>query len=84
MLATQKQVEYLRSLSAQVAQIKARHPSLVPLGLYYEDFQLGITSEYAERFIRMYRDLLDRCNSVLYDRRRKAKKGRYYYTTTTF
>ena len=65
MLATRKQIEYLNHLADRAAFLKMRHPSLIPSGLYKQDFS-SITSERATLVIQYYVSILDKANEQLY------------------
>lgn len=57
-LATSKQIAYLQTLADRAEIIKTKHPSLIPQGLYYQRWELGITSDRASRCIQFYREIL--------------------------
>ena len=65
MYATEKQIDYLNSLSDRAQRIKRAHPSLIPMGLYPQKFELGLTKEEAGLRIQMYKSILAKCDLVL-------------------
>lgn len=68
MLATRKQIEYLQSLTDRAERIKQRHPSLIPMGLYYKKWDIGMTSERAGHTIDYYKAILAEADKHLYRR----------------
>jgi hypothetical protein len=57
-LATNKQIKYLQELADKAERIKTKHPSLIPQGLYYHRWELGITSDKASLCIKFYKEIL--------------------------
>ena len=57
-LATQKQIDYLQDLADKAERIRMTHPSLIPQGLFYERWKLGITSDKASLCIQFYTEIL--------------------------
>lgn len=72
MLATEKQLSYLRDLSVRTERMKARYPALVPCWVVYVNptcRQAGMTSEYASALIRMHLKVQSNVRQTLADRR---------------
>jgi len=65
LLATTKQIQYLQSLADRANFIKMRHPSLIPQGLDYIRWELGITSDKASRCIQFYNEILRKAELIL-------------------
>lgn len=72
-IATSKQIAYLQHLTDRAEYYKMRHPSVIPDGLYYRKWELGITSEKIGLYIQMYRSILDKANAILYPRKKVAE-----------
>ena len=66
LLATTKQIAYLQSLADKADFIKMRHPSLIPQGLDYIRWELGITSDKASRCIQFYNEILRKADAMLH------------------
>lgn len=75
MYATEKQINLLNSLSKRAQAIKRYHPSLIPMGLYPQTFELGLTKEEAGLRIQMYKHILANCDIVL---PKKAVQGELF------
>ena len=73
MLATIKQINYLQHLTDRAQFIKLRHPSLIPDGLYHTKWDINMTSEQAGLRIQMYRTILERCDAILFPRKKVAE-----------
>ena len=71
-LATRRQINYLQHLTDRAEEIKTKHPSLIPLGLYHKKWDGDITSERASLIIRFYQEIVDAANSALYDRKKPS------------
>ena len=66
LLATTKQIAYLQALADKAERIKMRHPSLIPQGLDYIRWELGITSDKASRCIQFYNEILRKAELILH------------------
>ena len=66
LLATNKQIKYLQSLADAAEVIRTKHPSLIPQGLDYIRWELGITSDKASRCIQFYNEILKSANLILH------------------
>lgn len=75
MYATEKQINYLNSLSERAQAIKRYHPSLIPMGLYPQKFELGLTKHEVGLRIQMYKHILANCDMVL---PKKATQGELF------
>ena len=64
-LATSKQIQYLRDLADRAERIKTRHPSLIPQGLDYIRWEPGITSEKASLCIQFYNEILRKADLAI-------------------
>ena len=73
MLATKKQIEYLLYLTNRAVFIKARHPWLVPDGIYPTTWGMDMTSEKASARITYFNAILTRANEILYPNKKVSK-----------
>ena len=64
-LATNKQIQYLQDLADRAESLRTKHPSLIPQGLYYIRWELGITSDKASRCIQFYNEILNKADMQL-------------------
>ena len=64
-LATNKQIKYLQELADKAERIKTKHPSLIPQGLFYQRWELGITSDKASLCIQFYKEILRKADEIL-------------------
>ena len=64
-------MEYLRHLSARAEYLKMRHPSLIPDGVYNEDWDQFMNSERASMTIQYLEGIVSRANAELAKRWRK-------------
>jgi len=65
-LATNKQIQYLQDLADRAERIRTKHPSLIPQGLTYQRWELGITSEKASLCIRFYTEIINKAETELH------------------
>ena len=73
MLATAKQIAYLQHLADRAESIKMRHPSLIPQGLMHQVWGMDMTSEKASARIDYYKAILNKCDLVLFPKKKVAE-----------
>jgi len=61
MLATKRQIDYLQALTDKVEVVRHRWPWLIPLGLEYKRWDIGMTSDKASARIDYYNAILRQC-----------------------
>jgi hypothetical protein len=72
-LATNKQIQYLQELADKAERIKTKHPSLIPPGLFYQRWELGITSDKASLCIQFYKEILAKADMELHPQTKVAE-----------
>ena len=73
MLSTKKQIAYLQHLTDRAESIKQRHPSLIPQGLMHQVWEMDMTSEKASARINYYEAILNKCDLVLFPKKKVAE-----------
>jgi len=72
MLATKRQIAYLQELTDKVEFVRRSWPWLIPLGLEYKRWDIGMTSAKASLRIDYYNAILRQCYAVMKARKREG------------
>lgn len=71
-LATPQQLQYLQHLTDRAVNLKLRHPSLVPDGIFPVTWD-PMTADKAKLRIRFYQSILDKADLVLHPAEKVAE-----------